>query len=271
MPKPKTKEQYRKDLLDNIKFIKKFVTSFEMTDEQINYMLSDERYEMHCKYYGQNPSVEGNSRDESTKKYTPAYPKAFERHVKWFIHDENTEEGREYNRQLLENMGRDDETGLAAQNQYLIKALNAVGDVDMSKMGDDVSLTEFMNYAEQNTFYGKAVMETQHIVAEFKNIKPKEASEEKIRAIYNFGTTVGGVLSEIVQLTGNEAFLTLPLEYLNKDQRLLLSNAIAHDKDKSKYGDYLAVMEAFRDSKKKSFRLLCKLQKIRKRRRKNRA
>ena len=251
MPGPKTKEEYKKDLLDNINLIKGLDPTFEMTQDQIDYMLSDERFELHQKYYGRKPSNDGLDRDEISKKYTPRYPGAFSRHVQWFVHDENTEEGRKYNEKLLENIGRDDEIGLDVQNQYMINAFNAVDDVDVSKFDDKVSLTEFMNYAEQNIYYGKSIMETQHLLDQFENLKPKEESKEKIRAVFNLGSAAGAVLGNAIELVGNEGFLTLPMEFLNEKQKNLLSEAIVHDADRlMNYGNYVPVMYSFINNKK---------------------
>lgn len=246
MPGPKTKEEYRKDLLENISLIKAFDPTFEMTQEQIDYMLSDERMNLHQKYYGRKPAEAGASRNKAAMQYTPRYPSAFSRHVQWFAHDEKTEEDRKYNEKLMENIGRDDEVGLRVQNQYVFNAFNAVADVDVSKFDKGVSLTDFLNYAEQNTYFGKAIMETEHLLSEFKNLKPTEASAEKIRAAYNLGSAAGAVLGDAVELAGNEGFITLPVEFLNDRQKDLLMGAITRDPERlSKYGNYVAVMKSW--------------------------
>ncbi len=248
---PKSKADYRRELINNIKIIQTIDPGFTLTEEQIEAKLSDEKIRMHQKYYGQNPETNKREGKMVVEKYTPSIPDAFARHADFLARPELTEEDKEYNKKLFDGIGRDDEQGIEVQNNYIIQSYNAINKVDMSKMDPDAPFEEFMEYCAKNSSYGKAIMESEHVLASSKTVKAKESSKEKIRAFYNFGSAAGAVIGSAVKLVGNEGFLTIPWEYIKGDLITKVGNYfVAHPELTAKYGpSFVGEVAAWNDQK----------------------
>ena len=221
------KEYYKEKLLQNIKHIQKYCPDFTMTEQQIDAFLSDEKIRVHEKYQNFETtssfasdmgSDKKNYRANIVKKYVPTgtMPESFFRNYYHMVREEKTPEDIEFNKKIFTNLTRDDELGETARENYIVECLNTPLKIDYKKFDPNTPIEELADYAAENYDIGGIAMENDHFVTQNTLIKVKDKT--KFANIKKLGETVGAYLRDLPLLIKDEAFLTLPLEYLNDEQ-----------------------------------------------------
>ena len=220
---PRSKAELRTELDNNIKKLQELIPGFDLTEEQKNIMLSDERIALHQKAAGLKNVLSDdsykNERSNIAKQYCPneSIHKGFLRNMFHVARDENSQENKDFNKRLFSNLTRDDELGEKARENLFLETLNANFKIDPAKFGKDVPFKEFAEYAMENVDVAGTAMETEHFVGDFgADFVPLD--KEKIRAVGNYGSTMGGILRNQVLSMSKESFLTFPAEFMTKEQ-----------------------------------------------------
>ena len=223
----KTRKEYEAELEKNLEKIKKIIPDFTLTEEQKNIMLSEERIRVHEKYQSEpdcaDPVRCGKRRDIASKYYHVGNQHAaVKRNWSHMVREENTKEDIEFNKRMFTNLSRDDELGEMARQNYLVESINQSFEIDNNMFNDDVSLEEFTDYCFKHQDIGGNIMETEHFVRDLEqSFVPKD--KEKYKATCLYAANIGGIVRDQVRLVKKDKFLTLPVEFMTKEQMALIS------------------------------------------------
>lgn len=237
-----TKEELRQELLLNIAKIQQAVPDFTMTEEQIEECLSDQKYKLCKKVYGRTPNsgkTFDNQKDAIIKKYCDpsAMHPSFARNRSHMVKYEVMEDDKAYNKELFENMTRDDELGEEAREKYIQKVLNIPLNYDLDFLASNPSDEQLLQYSLDHEDEGAIGMAFSSYIDQLSGyIKFKD--KDRMKQYGRLATSLGTYIQKASTFIGSDYYLTMPFSYLTDDQFARLRD------NRSKFPGFMKQLES---------------------------
>ena len=212
-------EEIKAKLRKNIEFVKKYISDFNPTEEQINNYLSPERLAAYEKYKDlPKASNVSSAKYQKAVSYIPGkiVPKEFARVAGPLANTDPNQEAEAYNQKTFADLMRDDEIGERTRQDMFLKCINSAVDFDFEKMGEDVPLAEKLEYAYQQRMQGLLAFNFTHVTQQTPTFAIKDTARANI--LKKYSEDIGAVLSAYPDYAGSPGFLEFPGELMTDEQ-----------------------------------------------------
>lgn len=217
------KEYFRNKVLANIEIIKTAVPDFQMSEEEIDAMVSDERIKMHL---AAKEKIKDFAEKENIASNTiGSVPLELTRCISYKMDTSGTPEAQEKNREMLENFTAANQAGDNFRRQLYLDILNDANKLNPDDYIGEKSEKQLFDMALRDYENGKLgwgcvdIGNNKTNLTGFSlNSEKMESFKEQIPAL----TGLGPAVSVIVENMSNEDYFTVPFDKLSEEQSIML-------------------------------------------------